>query len=154
MSGSRVPVEERPHESADALRVTDTMSIPRRELLFRATRSGGPGGQHVNTSSTRAEVSWNVKASAAITDDVRERLLLRLASRLGNEGVLRVASSQSRSQLQNRGRAERRLAELVAAALAVPKARRKTRVPRAATEERLRSKKLRAEKKQRRREED
>ena len=127
------------------------LTIPRHELEARATRSGGPGGQHVNTSSTRVEIRWNVRTSGALTDAQRERLTQRLASRLDGEGWLRVVASDSRSQRQNREHAEARLAEMVRAALVVPKVRRATKPSRGAVEERLREKKMKSERKKGRR---
>jgi ribosome-associated protein len=132
------------------LRVTEQVVIPRGELTFRATRAGGPGGQHVNTSSTRVELLWSVRDTAALDDAARERVGRRLAARLDADGVLRVVASASRSQRQNRDAAERRLAELVRAALAVPKKRVRTRPPRAAKEARLEAKKRRGERKRER----
>lgn len=124
--------------------------LPRAELSFRASRSGGPGGQHVNTSSTRVEVVWDVAGSPSLSEEQRERIRERLANRIDSEGVLHVVSSEHRSQHQNREAATRRLVELVGRALHVPKARRKTRPTAASREARLRSKKMRSEKKQQR----
>ena len=135
----------------DAIRVTSTVVIPRSELLIRATRSGGPGGQHVNTSSTRIEITWDVTRSRALTDDERTRAIARLGSRVSEEGTVRVVASDSRSQRQNRERAEARLAELVRRALAVPKARKRTRVPRGAVEARLERKRRQGDRKRQRR---
>ncbi len=128
------------------------VTIPRAELEFQATRSGGPGGQHVNTSSTRVELRWNVARSRVLDDAERERVLDKLASRIDSEGSVRVVASASRSQRQNRAAAEARLAELVRGALAVPRRRLKTRVPRAAKEARLADKRRRGERKRSRRE--
>lgn len=136
-----------------ALRVDHRVVIPRHELSFRATRAGGPGGQHVNTSSTRVEVLWNVDTSRAISGDQRARLRDKLASRMDAEGNVRVVGSAFRSQARNREDAEERLAALVRRALVVPKARRKTRPPAAAVENRLRGKRLASEKKKQRRRE-
>lgn len=147
-----VPVPPAPEEDAgDALVVSRAVAIPRAELETRATRAGGPGGQHVNTSSTRIEVRWNVRTSVALDEEGRARLLERLASRLDGEGWLRVVAADSRSQRQNRDRAEARLAELVRAALVVPKARRPTKPSRAAKRARLEDKKKRSGKKKERR---
>ncbi|MCC7194252.1 MAG: aminoacyl-tRNA hydrolase [Gemmatimonadaceae bacterium] len=125
--------------------------IPDDELETRASRSGGPGGQHVNTSSTRVEVLWRLGESRAVTDDQRERIRRRLATRLDAEGNVRVTASDTRSQRQNRALAEQRLAELVAEALHVPRARRKTRPGRAAVERRLEAKHRQSERKRERR---
>ncbi len=130
-----------------ALRVTDAVAIPRAELTVRASRAGGAGGQHVNTSSTRIELVWCVRDSRALSDGERERVMAKLASRLDAEGCLRVVSSARRSQRQNRDAAAARLAELVRRALAVPKRRVATRPTRASVEERLRAKRRRAERK-------
>jgi ribosome-associated protein len=135
----------------DAIRVTQTVAIPRSELVVRATRSGGPGGQHVNTSSTRIEITWDVMRTRALTDDERTRAIARLGARVSDEGTVRVVASDSRSQRQNRERAESRLSDLIRRALAVPKARKRTRVPRGAVEARLDEKRrLRERKRQRR----
>ena len=134
-----------------ALVVTAALAIPRGELETRATRAGGPGGQHVNTSSTRIEVRWNVLRSPALSEEQRARLAERLASRLDGEGWLRVVASDSRSQRQNRERAESRLAEMVRRALAVPKARRATKPSRAARQARLDEKRKKSVKKGQRR---
>lgn len=123
--------------------VTPSLTIPARELVVRASRAGGPGGQHVNTSSTRVEVTWSVTRSASLTPDQRERLLARLATRLDGTGELRVVSSATRSQLQNREAARRRLATLVRDALRVRRARRKTKPTRASKERRLTEKRQR-----------
>lgn len=127
--------------SDDSLRITASVAIPRGELSVRATRAGGPGGQHVNTSSTRIELTWNVRTSAVLGDAQRERALRALAGRLDGEDTLRVVASDTRSQLQNRALAEERLAALVRRALAVPRPRRKTRPTRASVERRLTQKK-------------
>ena len=126
------------------LEITPSLLVPLSELDYRASRSGGPGGQHVNTSSTRIEVWWDVSGSLALTDLQRARLLTRLATRLDGEGRLRVVASASRSQLRNREAATERLRELVAAALAVPKTRKRTRPSKAAKRARLEEKRRRS----------
>jgi ribosome-associated protein len=131
--------------------VNALVSIPRAELGVRATRSGGPGGQHVNTASTRVEVTWNVMASAALGDAEKARLRTALATRLDAGGLLRVVASDTRSQRQNRELAEQRLASLVRQALVVPRKRRKTRPTRASVERRLDTKRRAGEKKRARR---
>jgi ribosome-associated protein len=140
-----------PTDGHSAIVVNDTLSIPRAELEARASRAGGPGGQHVNTSSTRVEVRWNVRRSAALGDEQRARLEERLASRLDGEGTLRVVASDSRSQRQNRELAEVRLADLVRRALVVPKRRRPTKPSRAAKQARLDKKRKQSGKKTQRR---
>ncbi len=133
------------------LRVTPALAIPLAELEYRASRSGGPGGQHVNTSSTRIELLWNVATSPALTDTQRALIRAKLAGRIDSEGVLRVVASEHRSQFQNREAATERLRTLLAGALRVPKPRKKTRPSRAAREARLRAKKRRSETKSTRR---
>jgi ribosome-associated protein len=127
------------------------VKIPIEELHIRATRSGGPGGQHVNTSSTRVEVRWRVSESEVLSDADRDRILKKLATRIDRHGVLRVVASARRSQLQNRERAIERLHVLVGQALERPKPRRKTKPSRAAREARLAEKKRRGERKKQRR---
>jgi len=136
---------------AEGIRVTETVVIPRSELIARATRSGGPGGQHVNTSSTRIEITWDVLRTRALSDDERARVVARLGARVSDEGTVRVVASDSRSQRQNRERAEARLGDLIRRALAVPKARKRTRVPRRAVEARLEGKRRHRERKRQRR---
>ena len=139
---------------SDALEVNDRVSIPRDELSIRASRSGGAGGQHVSTSSTRIELLWNVAQTRALPDDAREGVLQRLRSRTNADGCIRIVSSEHRSQLRNREAAEERLVKLVRSALAIPRSRRKTAPTRASKEARLEAKKRRSEIKKRRARED
>ncbi|HUQ82175.1 MAG TPA: alternative ribosome rescue aminoacyl-tRNA hydrolase ArfB [Gemmatimonadaceae bacterium] len=138
-------------ETVDGVRVNESVVIPRDELLARASRAGGAGGQHVNTSSTRIEIVWNVGATRALTEEQRERVLQKLSSRLDGERNVRVVASDRRSQRQNREAAESRLADLVRAALVVPKKRKPTKPSRGAKQARLDSKKRTSEKKRERR---
>jgi ribosome-associated protein len=121
------------------------------ELSFRASRAGGAGGQHVNTSSTRIELIWNVDATAALDEAQRALVRERLASRIDGEGNLRIVASRERSQHQNRREAVARFREILERALQPRKKRYRTRPPRAAKEARLRDKKKQAEKKKSRR---
>ena len=127
------------------------VTIARDELEARATRSSGPGGQHVNRSATRVELLWRPATSRSLGDADRARVLERLAARVDAAGYVRVVASEFRSQRQNRDAAERRLAALVRAALVVPKRRVPTRTPRVAVERRLAEKKRRSEQKRLRR---
>ena len=131
-------------DNAAWLSITPALSIPRSELDYRASRAGGPGGQHVNTSSTRVEVWWDIGTSASLNDAQRARLLDRLATRLDGAGRLRLVSGATRSQLKNRVEVTERLAEMVAAALHVPKPRKKTKPSRAAKAARLDAKRRRS----------
>ncbi len=133
------------------LAVTPRVSIPADEITVRATRAGGPGGQHVNTSSTRVEVTWCVATSRALDDAQRERLRERLATKLDARGTLRVVAADTRSQTQNRDLALQRLARLVKDGLAIPKLRRPTAPTRASVRERLETKQRRSSRKRDRR---
>jgi ribosome-associated protein len=136
---------------SDGLLVRDGVVIPRDELVIRATRAGGPGGQHVNTSSTRIEVVWNVARTRALDEEQRSLVLTRLAARVGADGDLRVVAADSRSQRQNRNAAESRLVALVSRALVIPKRRRPTRPTAASVRQRLDTKRRRADTKRQRR---
>lgn len=127
------------------LEIDGEVWVPRSELTFRASRAGGPGGQHVNTSSTRVELAWNVRETPNLTEAQRARVLEKLANRINSEGVLLLTEGGSRSQHQNREAVVARFRTLLREALKVPKPRRKTRPPRASREERLRAKRRRAE---------
>jgi ribosome-associated protein len=127
------------------LPITDDVWVHRSELSFRASRSGGPGGQHVNTSSTRVELAWNVAETPSLTEEQRARVQTKLANRINTEGVLLLTEGGSRSQHQNREAVTERFQELLRQALHVPKPRRKTKPPRASREKRLQSKRHRSE---------
>jgi ribosome-associated protein len=119
--------------------------IPDAELVERFSRSSGPGGQSVNTTDSRVELRWDVAASTALSDEQRSRLLERLHGRLV-DGVISIAASEHRSQLQNRTAARARLTVLLTDALAPPPpARRATRPSRAAKQRRLDAKRRRGE---------
>lgn len=127
------------------------VTIPRSELEFRTSRSSGAGGQHVNKTSSRVEISWNILRSMSLTHQQRDLLMSRLGSRVSEEGSVRVVASDTRSQLRNRQAAERRLGDLIAKSLTVQKKRKPTRKPRAANEARLTEKKKHSDKKRNRR---
>ena len=133
------------------LEVSPALTIPASELGWRFSRSSGPGGQHVNTSDSRVELSWNVAESAALSDGHRLRLVTRLGQRLV-DGVLTVSASERRSQLRNREIALAKLSALVAEGLAPEPARRRATKPtRASNRRRLAAKEQRAATKQQRR---
>lgn len=134
------------------LTVSPALTIPASELNWRFSRSSGPGGQHVNTSDSRVALSWNVAASASLSDAQRQILLRRLKRRL-IAGSVTVTASEQRSQLRNREIALTKLAELVADGLAPEAAvRRKTKPTRGSNHRRLDAKKQRsATKRQRQR---
>ncbi|MFL6040443.1 MAG: alternative ribosome rescue aminoacyl-tRNA hydrolase ArfB [Gaiellales bacterium] len=124
---------------ADGLDVGAGRRIPPSELELRFSRSGGPGGQHVNTSSTRVELVFDLAGSPSLTDDEKQRATRRLRRRLDSEGRLRVVAQDERSQLRNRELAMRRMADLLREALAPPPPprRRPTRPSRAKAAERI-----------------
>ena len=127
------------------LQVTDQLALPEAELSWRFSRSSGPGGQGVNTTDSRAELSFDVGRSPALPEHLRARVLERLAGRLV-DGVLTVAASEHRSQLQNREAAEQRLAQVLRDAVAPPPPKRRpTRPSKRAKERRLAGKRLRSQ---------
>jgi ribosome-associated protein len=133
------------------LRLRGSLVVPEAELSWRFSRSSGPGGQSVNTTDSRAELSFDVARTTALGPVLKARALKRLGDRLV-DGVLTVAASEHRSQLQNRRAAEERLAELLVAAIAPPpRPRRATRPSKGAVQRRLDEKKRRGQTKRLRR---
>lgn len=133
------------------LRVNDRWEIPEGELRWKFSRSGGPGGQSVNTSDSKVELSFDIARSPTAPAFLRTRVLERLVGR-AIDGVLTVVASEYRSQLQNRGEAERRLIVLLADAAAPPRpARRATKPTQGAKRERLDAKRHRSKLKRLRR---
>ena len=132
------------------MRLSRTVSIPDDELVLRFSRSSGPGGQSVNTTSSQVELRFDVEASGALTPTQKRRLRSRLAGRVGKEGVLVLRASEHRSQLRNREAVLDRFARLVTEALSRPRPRRPTRPTWMAREGRLRAKRRRSETKARR----
>ncbi len=126
------------------LRVRRGLVIPAAELRETASRSSGPGGQHVNTSSTRVTLRWNVETSPTLSDRQRTRLLSRLAHRLTRDGELILHAGRARSRARNRERVRERLVELVSEGLAVPRKRVATRPSAGARTRRLQQKKRRS----------
>lgn len=138
-------------DPTDDLRVSPTVGIPGRELLWRFSRSGGAGGQHVNTTDSRVELSWDLAGSAALSPAQRARAMRALGDELV-DGVLTVVASDRRSQLRNREIARTRLADLVRDAIAPPPPpRRPTRPSRSAQQRRVDDKKRRGQTKELRR---
>ncbi len=125
--------------------VTRTLVIPASELRERFSRSGGPGGQGVNTADSRVELSFDLAASPSVPEHLKRRMLDRLAGRLV-DGVLTIAASEHRAQLQNRAAARERLAAILrSAAAAPPPVRRPTKPTKGSQERRIASKKRRAD---------
>ena len=129
----------------DDLVIDGRLTIPAAELAFTASRSSGPGGQHVNTTDTRIQVRWNIAASGVLGEIRRARLLAALASRLTAGGEIVIACDTHRSQRRNKEEALGRLAALVRRALVVPKARRPSTPSAAAKLRRLQEKKKQAQ---------
>ncbi|MCO7240530.1 alternative ribosome rescue aminoacyl-tRNA hydrolase ArfB [Aeromicrobium sp. CnD17-E] len=128
----------------------DRLRIPDDELTWRFSRSSGPGGQHVNTSDTRVEVTWDLRRSTVLSEAQRALAEERLRTRLV-DGTLTLASSQYRSQHRNREAVRVRLEQLVAAAVVPPRPRRATRPTRASQRRRVDAKKRRGDVKRTRR---
>ncbi len=120
------------------------MSLPIAELRFRFVRSSGPGGQHVNKSATQVELVFDVARSPSLTDAQRRRVLSALKTRIDSDGVLRLASQSTRSQLQNREDVIARFRSLLHKALKPRGKRRPTRPNAASKETRLEKKKRRS----------
>ncbi|MCC5950515.1 MAG: aminoacyl-tRNA hydrolase [Acidimicrobiia bacterium] len=127
--------------ASERIRVNRTLSIAASELQWRFGPSGGPGGQHANTSNTRAEVRFDVTRSPSLRPEQRRRLL----DKLGPE--VRASASDERSQVRNRAVATQRLVSTLAAALHQPRPRRATRPSRGAVERRLSAKRQRSQRK-------
>jgi ribosome-associated protein len=139
------------NQAGDQVIIRGDLAIPLRELRFRTSRSGGPGGQNVNRTETRVELLFDVAHSASLSDEQRARLLARLQGRLDGEGVLHIVSTATRSQLENRADAIARFQALLQAALRPPKKRFATRPTAAGRERRLKGKSVRSQAKARRR---
>lgn len=123
----------------DSLEVTARVRIPNRELSWRFSPSGGPGGQHANTSHTRAEVTFEVATSSALTEAQRDRLVRVLGP------VVTVVADDTRSQTRNRDLARQRLAERLRQGLHVPKQRKDTKPSRRAKQRRVEAKRRRSQ---------
>lgn len=125
--------------------------IPEGELVFKASRSSGPGGQNVNKLNTRVTVLFHVAGSPSLSEEQKQRVRSRLAGRIDKDGILHIASQKHRSQEANRRAAVERLQQLVQEALQPVPVRRKTKTPTAARERRLQEKKQHSDRKQQRR---
>ncbi len=135
----------------EPLLISDELAIPLAELSFRFSRASGPGGQHIQRSESRVELLFDVAHSPSLTEAQRLRLMQRLAGMIDGNGVLRIVSAATRSQLDNRADAQARFQALLAAALRRPKRRLPTRPTAASRERRLAEKRTQAEAKRRRR---
>jgi ribosome-associated protein len=111
-----------------------------KEVQYKAIRSAGPGGQHVNKVSSKIVLTFDLAASQAITPEQKQQLLEKWQSRLSKEQVLQLSCDESRSQIQNKTRVWKRFLVLIENALAVPKTRKETKVPKSAIRKRLQDK--------------
>jgi ribosome-associated protein len=135
--------------------ISETLTIPARELEYTAVASGGPGGQNVNKVATKVLLRWDLPHSQALPEWARERVrVLAGTRRLDSEGRVLISSSTTRSQDRNLELARERLAALIRDSLARPRTRRATRPSRASKARRLDAKRQQGEKKQRRRIDD
>jgi ribosome-associated protein len=126
------------------VQITDQLSIPKSELSFTASRSSGPGGQHVNKVSTRVTLRFDVTNSPSLTLEQKELIFAQLATRISKEGVLRVVSQKTRSQAANRQLAIERFVQLLQDAFRQRPERKPTKVPAVAKQKRLADKKHRS----------
>lgn len=127
------------------LMISDQLLLPRREISYRYSHSGGPGGQHVNKSETQVELLWDVRNSPSLSEGQRGLLMSALARRIDADGVLHLVSSGTRSQERNRQAVTERLVRLLAAALQPPRPRLATPVSAAERARRLAAKRRRSE---------
>jgi len=132
------------------IRLTGNIAISDADIVYRFSRSAGPGGQNVNKLNTRVTLLFNLAGCRGLTDEQKNRLLERLSSRISSDGFLKVVSQRHRTQNANRRAAQKRLAELLEAALENIPIRKRTAVPYSAHQRRLRRKQLRGELKGRR----
>lgn len=130
--------------------ITPSLAIPLRELEFRFSRSGGPGGQNVNKVNSKVTLFFNVSLSPSLNSNQKSLLSFRLASRISQQGVLQLAASEHRTQKANKDAVLIRFANLLRQALVVQKTRKKTKPSRGSKERRITSKKKRAVVKQHR----
>jgi len=118
-----------------------------KELLFKAVRSSGAGGQHVNKVSSKVELYFNLASSLAFTEIEKQLLLKNLSNRINNEGILKMYSSESRSQHTNKEKVVKRLFKMIEKGLIIPKKRKPTKMSRAQKIKRLDNKTKQAIKK-------
>ncbi len=134
--------------------INKELSIPKKEITFTSSRSSGPGGQHINKTSSRITLWFNVILSPSLSEEQKQRILYILKTRINRDGVLQISSQTSRSQLANKAAALLRFAEILRNALIKKPARKKTKIPRSVKLRRLEQKKKRSMKKKMRSEKD
>jgi ribosome-associated protein len=128
----------------DDVYIKNEISIPADEIEFKVSRSGGPGGQHVNRTESKVSVYWNIKNTRILTDEQKLRVLNNIHTHVTDDGVLVIHNSESRSQQQNKQAALATLATVIRKALYIPKKRMKTKVSKAVKEARLQEKSRRS----------
>ncbi|MGH1433343.1 MAG: alternative ribosome rescue aminoacyl-tRNA hydrolase ArfB [Lewinella sp.] len=124
------------------------------EVTYKATRSSGPGGQHVNKTSTRVELYWNLEESQAVSDAEKALLRTALESRMNREGQIVLSASRTRSQLKNKREVTDKFIKLLERKVQPPRVRKKTRTPASVKRKRLKNKRFTSEKKANRRRPD
>jgi len=122
-----------------------------KEITYKTSRSGGKGGQNVNKVSSKVELLFSISASALFTDEEKELLTQKLQSRFNKDGLVQVVCDEERSQYLNKEKAVERLITILTAALHKPKARKPTKISKAAKQARLENKRLNSLKKETRR---
>jgi ribosome-associated protein len=127
---------------------TLTAELLQKELIYSASRSSGPGGQHVNKTNSKITVDFNIAESATLSEDEKATLLTKLASRLTSSGNIQVSSQEGRSQLQNKEDATLKLIDILTKALQKKKIRRPTKPSKGSVKNRIKKKKQHSEKKQ------
>jgi ribosome-associated protein len=133
------------------IRINRDITIDENELDFEYMRASGPGGQNVNKVSTAVRLRFDVRGTAALPEDVRERLMRLAGRRLGDDGFLSIHAQRSRTQESNRSDAVERLVALIERACERPRLRRATRPTAASRERRLTAKRRRGQTKESRR---
>lgn len=127
--------------------VTDKIQIPEKELHFQFVRSSGPGGQNVNKVNSKAQLKWNVAASA-LAPEVKDRFLAQFGGRVSSAGDVQVQSDRYRDRLRNQEDCLEKLREMILSVAFPPKKRKKTRPTFSSQQKRLGSKKKNSQKKQ------
>ena len=134
----------------EVLHISDNLQVPVSELQYRYSRSGGPGGQHVNRTESQVELLWDVRNASGLSKTQRYRIERALANRIDKDGILHLTASERRSQLQNKKAVTDRFVALLREAIKPPKKRIPTKPSSSAREKRLQEKRHRSEIKQHR----
>jgi ribosome-associated protein len=128
----------------DDIYIKNGISIPADEIEINVSRSGGPGGQHVNRTESKVSVYWNIKNTRVLTDEQKLRVLNNIHAHVSSDGTVIIQNSESRSQQQNKQTALATLAAVIRKALYIPKKRMKTKISKAVKEARLQEKSRRS----------